>query len=45
MMNSEGAGRADGGGEEPLGESGSEVGVLSDASSMSARAATAFATT
>ena len=45
MMKDDWAGRAEGGGDEPLGEEGRDGGRLRDASWMSARAVTAFATT
>lgn len=45
MMKDDRAGRAEGGGEEPLGEEGREGGRLSEASWISARAVTALATT
>lgn len=45
MMNEDRAGRADGGGDEPLGEEGRDGGRLSDASWISAKAVTALATT
>lgn len=45
MMNEERAGRAEGGGDEPLGEEGRDGGRLRDASWISAKAVTALATT
>ena len=45
MMNVDRCGREDGGGEDPFGELGRDGGAFSDASWISARAVTAFATT
>jgi len=44
-MNVDKCGREDGGGEDPFGELGREGGAFSEASWISARAVTAFATT